>query len=84
MDSTTAPPFYQIDEYKFQCVCRDLLERQIDDRVKSCSIFGERGQKQYGIDLIAPLGGSYANDVAQCKRFAKISPHEIVAASDGS
>lgn len=82
MDSTVAPPFYQIDEYKFQCVCRDLLERQKDDGVKSCGIFGERGQKQYGIDLIAPLGGSDANDVAQCKCYTDITPAQIVTASD--
>jgi hypothetical protein len=82
MDSSLAPPFYQIDEYKFQCVCRDLLERQQDDGIASCGILGVRGQKQYGIDLIAPLRGPYANDVAQCKRYSEITPDDIVTASD--
>jgi hypothetical protein len=82
MDSSQAPPFHQIDEYKFQCVCRDLLERQKDDLIASCGIYGVRGQKQYGIDLIAPLRGPYANDVAQCKRYPDIRPEDIVEASD--
>jgi hypothetical protein len=58
MDSSLPPPFYQIDPYKFQCVCRDLLERQKDDLIASCGIYGVSGQKQYGIDLIAPLRGT--------------------------
>ncbi|MDQ3917534.1 MAG: hypothetical protein M3348_03580, partial [Acidobacteriota bacterium] len=82
MDSSQVAPFHHIDEYKFQCVCRDLLERQKDDLVASCAIFGVRGQKQYGIDLIAPVRGPYANDVAQCKRYPDIKPEEIVDASD--
>lgn len=82
MDSSQAPPFHQIDEYKFQCVCRDLLERQKDDLIASCGIYGVRGQKQYGIDLIAPLRGPYANDVAQCKRLSEITSEDIVKASD--
>jgi hypothetical protein len=35
MDSTQAPPFHQIDPYKFQFVCRDVLERQKDDQIAS-------------------------------------------------
>jgi hypothetical protein len=82
MDSSQAPPFHQIDEYKFQCVCRDVLEMQKDDLIASCGIYGVRGQMQYGIDLIAPLRGPYANDVAQCKRYSDFKPSDIVKASD--
>jgi hypothetical protein len=82
MDSSQAPPFHQIDEYKFQCVCRDVLEMQKDDLIASCGIYGVRGQTQYGIDLIAPLRGPYANDVAQCKRYSDFKPSDIVKASD--
>src|SRR5215213_1201523 len=82
MDTGVVPPFYQIDPYKFQCVCRDLLERQRDEGVVSCAIYGIGGQRQYGVDLIAPLKGAYANDVAQCKRFANITAPDIAKASD--
>src|SRR5919206_1796011 len=82
MDSSQAPPFHQIDPYKFQFVCRDLLERQKDDQIALCAIYGVQGQTQYGIDLIAPLRGPYGNDVAQCKRYADFKPGDIVKASD--
>jgi hypothetical protein len=82
MDSRVAPPFHQIEPLKFQCICRDLLERQTDQGIASCGIFGEPGQKQFGIDLIAPLAGSDGNDVAQCKGAKEMLPQDIVEASD--
>lgn len=82
MDSRVAPPFHQIDPIKFQCICRDLLERQTDHGIASCGIFGEPGQKQFGIDLIAPLAGSDGNDVAQCKGVKEMFPPDIAEASD--
>lgn len=80
MDTGVVPPFYHIDAYKFQCVCRDLFERQRDEGVVSCAIYGIGGQRQYGIDCATQ--GGLCQRVAQCKRFANITPQDIAKASD--
>lgn len=81
MDPRIAPPFYEIEDDRFQCVCRDVLERQSENGIATCNIYGERGQTQYGVDLVAPLSGGNENDVAQCKKYKKINPSDIVKAS---
>lgn len=73
------PPYHQLDEYLFQDMCCDLF--QTEPEITSCSIYGTRGQSQYGIDLLAQRrdGGI---EVGQCKKYQQFSAREIVRASD--
>lgn len=45
------PPFHNLGEYVFQDLCRDLLDAEPD--VDTCEVYGERGQTQDGIDILA-------------------------------
>lgn len=72
-------PFAALNEYEFQDFCCALLER--DPLVRSCEIYGVRGQRQRGIDL----KGSTAVDgrvVGQCKHYGRITPTQVRSASD--
>lgn len=73
------PPYHQLDEYLFQDMCCDLF--QTEPEITSCSIYGTRGQSQYGIDLLAQRrdGGI---EVGQCKKYQQFSAKEIVRTSD--
>lgn len=74
------PPFYERDEYLFQDMCRDLMQRE--EGISTCYINGPRGTKQYGIDIRAYSGdGSYI-EVGQCKRYEKFTASDIQKASD--
>jgi hypothetical protein len=74
------PPFHKLGEYLFQDLCRDLLDSDSD--VAYCEVYGTRGQRQYGIDLLAPRKDSKGYDVAQCKAYATCTPADIKAVSD--
>jgi tetratricopeptide (TPR) repeat protein len=74
------PPFYELDEYTFQDVCRDLLDAQPD--IATCDLYGERGQRQDGIDLYARRTGGDGIEVGQCKCYTNFPPQKIREASD--
>lgn len=73
------PRLIEIDELKFEEMCRTLLDAQPD--ILGCDRFGVRGQAQSGVDLIGRLkaGGLV---VAQCKRYARVTAALVEVASD--
>jgi hypothetical protein len=75
-----SPPFYKMDEYAFQDMCRDLFDNE--SSINSCSTYGIRGQSQEGIDLLAHGGASGVLAVGQCKCYEEFPPREIRNASD--
>jgi tetratricopeptide (TPR) repeat protein len=74
------PPFYDLDEYIFQDLCRDLFDTE--PCVDNCEVYGVRGQSQDGIDLIAYLAMGDGIEVGQCKCYRDFPPREIRKASD--
>lgn len=74
------PPFYDLDEYVFQELCRDLLDAEPD--VATCEVYGERGQRQDGIDLRAYCKEGNGIVVGQCKCYRDFPPAEIRQASE--
>lgn len=71
------PPFHRLDEYAFQGLCRDLFDAE--ESVETCEEYGTRGQKQYGIDLLAHRADGDGLELGQCKRYASFTPEQIVA-----
>jgi len=74
------PPFHRIPPLTFQQICRDLLAREPE--IVTCDVFGEPGQSQYGIDVIAYVAHGDAVDVGQCKCYRSITDRQIRSASD--
>jgi tetratricopeptide (TPR) repeat protein len=75
-----APPFFELGEYDFQDLCRDLVETQ--PGIATCDVYGKRGQKQYGIDLIGYCSESPTIEVGQCKCCRDFQPSKFREASD--
>src|SRR5262249_561217 len=80
MTPSLSPPFYELDEYTFQRLCCDVFERQ--QGIATCNVYGRRGQKQWGIDLLARRSGGDGIEVGQCKHYQHFLPFEIRQASD--
>ena len=74
------PPFHDLGEYVFQELCRDLLDAEPD--IATCEVYGERGQRQDGIDLRAYCKESNGIVVGQCKCYQDFPPAEIRQASE--
>lgn len=74
------PPFYEIGEYRFQEMCQDLFEAEAS--ISTCNIYGTRGQKQYGVDLISSRADGDGIEVGQCKCYEKFSTSNISEASE--
>lgn len=74
------PRFYEMDEYAFQEVCRDLFAKE--PGIRTCDIYGTRGQSQKGIDLLARCNDITHTEVGQCKCYEDFSPRKIREASD--
>ena len=74
------PRFYELKEYPFQELCRDLFE--VQDGIVTCEIYGRRGQAQKGIDLLAYCSDGESTEVGQCKAHASFSADKIIEASD--
>lgn len=70
------PPFYQLDEYTFESLCRDLLDAE--ESVETCDEYGTRGQRQHGVDLLAHRTDGYGIELGQCKRYASCTSQKIV------
>jgi hypothetical protein len=75
-------PFLQINEYKFQELCRDILGRQREEGITTCRAYEVRGVAQYGADILANCDDGRSVDVGQCKRYSKFTAKNIVEASD--
>ena len=69
------PPFYKLNEYVFQDLCRDLFDKECG--IAMCEVYGVRGQSQYGIDLLAHREENDGIEVGQCKRLPKFTPSRI-------
>jgi tetratricopeptide (TPR) repeat protein len=74
------PRFNCMDEYAFQCLCRDLFDAE--PGIATCEVYGVRGQSQDGIDLLAHLLAGDGIEVGQCKCYEDFPPREIRRASD--
>lgn len=74
------PRFWGLGEYRFQELCCELYDRE--PKVSECREYGTRGQRQFGIDLIAPRRGSTDLETSQVKCYEDFSDADIRAASD--
>lgn len=74
------PPFFEMNEYTFQDMCRDLFEKETD--IETCEVYGTRGQCQYGIDLRAYRENDDGIEVGQCKCYKKYTATDILNASN--
>lgn len=74
------PPFHKMDAYRFEELCRDLLGAE--SSIATCDIYGDPGQAQDGIDLLACRIHSDGIEVGQCKCYEDFPPQEIREASD--
>lgn len=72
------PPFYELDEYRFQKLCRDIM--YYEPNIRLPLIYGIRGEKQYGVDILnrRTIPGI---EVGQCKCYQRFSPADIKQAS---
>ena len=70
------PELHPLNEYLFQDLTCALLA--VEPHIATADLFGQRGQKQYGVDVIGHRkdGGI---DVASCKRCATVRASQIVA-----
>ncbi len=75
-----SPRYYELDEYTFQDMCRDLFEAE--PRIATCDVYGVRGESQFGIDLLAFRTGNDGVEVGQCKCYRDFDPSRIRAASN--
>jgi hypothetical protein len=82
MDLNHLNPFLQIDEYKFQELCRDLLGKQQEDGIATCRTYEVRGAAQYGADVLANCNDGHSVDIGQCKRYSEFPASKISKASD--
>jgi len=76
------PEFSKLGEYPFQDICRDVLAEQADIDPTTCRVYGTRGQKQRGIDIIAQKNNRNETVVGQCKCYAKIDAVGLTEAID--
>lgn len=74
------PPFHLLGEYVFQDLCRDLFDHEAS--VSTCDIYGVRGERQDGIDLLGHRRDGNGVEVGQCKCCSKFSKTDITKASD--
>ena len=66
-------PLLEMGEYKFQDLCRELLEKESD--LIACRDYGERGSvPQHGADLIADCDDGISTVIGQCKCYKEFQP----------
>jgi len=78
--ASSPPALYELDEDTFEQLCRDLVAAE--PNIATCNRFGTRGQRQFGIDLLAAVRNSIDHEVAQCKCYADFPKRKIADASD--
>lgn len=72
-------PLLEIGEYKFQDLCRELLEQE--KNIVDCNDYEERGVAQYGADLIAGCDEGTSYVIGQCKCYKEFQPANFKTAS---
>ena len=77
--SGQCPALWEMDEFTFQEMCCALLEQEED--VRTCKVYGTRGQPQFGIDLLACNQTQGEHSVGQCKCCKTFPPSDIAKAS---
>jgi hypothetical protein len=80
MNPSLSPNFWELDEYAFQNLCCDLFAT--GPGIGTCDVYGKRGQRQQGIDLLARRQKSSDIEVGQCKCYQDITASQITEASD--
>ncbi len=80
MSPGESPPFHTLGDYVFQRLCRDVFDTE--PGIVTCDIYGSRGQRQHGIDLLARRKINEGIEVGQCKCYRKFQPNKIREASD--
>jgi|GEM_PF-6640085 len=78
--SSDPPPFYEMSDTEFEEMCRDIMSEE--PSIGTCEIYGDPGQSQEGIDVIAFKQSSEAIEVVQCKCYEDFPPRKIREASD--
>jgi len=75
-------PFDEVTWENFERLCLRLIRHEAE--IYQCSLYGERGQKQRGIDIIAYVGGPSQRRVQayQCKHEEDFGPSKIKGAVD--
>jgi hypothetical protein len=74
------PAFSELGEYDFQDMSCDVFSEE--PGIATCNVYGTRGQKQHGIDLLAHCDDGIHIEVVQCKCYEKFPPPKIKEASD--
>jgi hypothetical protein len=74
------PPLHELDEYAFQNLCCDIF--RVEPNIATCDVYGTRGQRQYGIDLLARRKNGDGIEVGQCKCYKEFSVKDIQEVSD--
>ncbi len=74
------PPLHKLDEYAFQNLCCDIF--RVEPNIATCDVYGTRGQRQYGIDLLARRKNGDGIEVGQCKCYEAFSVKDIQEVSD--
>lgn len=73
-------PLHNIGEYKFQDLCRELLEKE--NNLINSRNYEERGQSQYGADLIADCDDGISTVIGQCKCYKSFGSADFKKASN--
>lgn len=77
--SPTQNPLLEIGAYKFQDLCRELLEKEND--LVFCNDYEECGVPQYGADLLAECDDGISSVIGQCKCYKEFQPAKFKTAS---
>jgi len=73
-------PLDQLHWEDFERLCVRLVRHEAD--IEHCQLYGERGQKQHGIDIFARHSGAASYSLYQCKRVENFSAVDIRDAVD--
>lgn len=75
-----APQFADLDERSFEEMCRALLHAE--PHLHSVNLYGTRGQKQFGIDIIGHRRDGTGIEVVSCKCMAEVRDRHVRLFSD--
>jgi len=80
IDTSIPPRFHEMDEYRFQRLVTDLYSYEPD--IATSDEYGQRGQSDYGVDVIARRAAGDGQEVASCKCYERTSASQIREWSD--
>lgn len=76
--SLATEAFLRADEYAFQRVSAEAYSHEPD--IDRCSVYGTRGQRQDGIDVVAYCRNGIHIELVQCRRYAVFGEAELETA----